>query len=487
MNVEKLLKSIEISEIIGKIPIDVNSLCDHSAKVESGSVFFCRKGTDSDGKIYIKEAINNGAVMIVSEERIECGVCVVVVDNIRDAMVKFADCFYGSPQKELKVVGVVGTNGKTTTCHVLSAVLAARGLNVGVSGTLGTIYGGLMFDSGLTTLGTLDLYKLMRDMVDSGVEYLVMEVSAHAIDQNRVGGIYFEALIFTNCTEDHLDYFTDFENYAATKKKIFSDDICKYKIINSDDAVGREIIAKNLVNTITYGIDSPSDVFAVNVAESTRGINYVINLFDIIYELNIPLYGICNVYNTLAVCACAAALGVRIHTISAALKKIRPVSGRAEPIAEWRGASIFLDYAHTPDGLNRTLSSMKKICKGKLICLFGCGGNREKAKRPIMGEIAGIIADYSVITSDNPRYEDPDCIIGEIEVGIKRVNGNYTRITDRAEAIKFAVDKLKRGDVLVIAGKGAEKYQEINGIKRDFSDKNAVLEYIDTLGGNESL
>ena len=269
------------------------------------------------------------------------------------------------------------------------------------------------------------------------------------------------------------------EEYAAVKKSAFDRRKCKYMIINSDDATGREILNDNEgANVLTYGIYNPADVFAIDITERTDGLGFIVNLFDIIYEMSSPLIGLCNVYNLLASLCFGALAGLKIHTLSGAVRKIGAISGRAERIAELNNADIFLDYAHTPDGLKTTLRSMRKICRGKLYCLFGCGGDREREKRSIMGEISGAISDFTVITSDNPRFEEPIEIISEIENGIKRITGNYITIADRKEAIAYALSMLKSGDLLVIAGKGAENYQDILGVKHPFSDKEEVAAQI---------
>ena len=479
MELKKLIDQIDYEEIIGELPYEINSVVDNSKKVQNGSLFICVKGENVDASKFIKEAVNNGCIVVVSQEKLGADICTVVVKDIKKATAQIAKAFYGNPQEDLRIVGVVGTNGKTTICHVLSALLTDGGYNVGVTGTIGSYYNGKTYPSALTTPSCLDLYKLIYEMAKSGVEILVMEVSAHAIAQRRCEGLYFHSLIFTNCTEDHLDYFIDFESYKNTKISIFDGKNSSYMVVNSDDDVGREILSVAKGKVITYGINNPADVFAIDVEEKITGIEYVINLFDVIYDIKCVLYGKVNVYNTLACCAVAAMLGVSPDQIASSLKIIKPIEGRAQPIAKTKGCLVFVDYAHTPDGLFQTLTSMKKICKGKLYCVFGCGGNREKQKRSIMGKISGSIADFTVITSDNPRFEDECAIIRQIETGIKEVTYKYITIKDRKAAIRYALDKVCEDDLLVIAGKGAEEYQEVLGEKRYFSDKKEVLEYLE--------
>ena len=478
MELKKLIEQIDFEEIKGDLPYEINGITDNSKEVQNGSLFICVKGEKTDGSRFIKEVENKGCVLIVSQEEVETSLCTIIVKDIKRATAQIAKAFYGNPQEDIRIVGVVGTNGKTTICHVLSKLLTEGGYEVGVTGTIGTYYNGNAYSSSLTTPSCLSLYKLIYEMAKSGVEILVMEVSAHAISQRRCEGLFFHSLIFTNCTEDHLDYFTDFESYKKVKMSVFDGKSSSYMVINSDDEVGREILSSANGKVITYGINNPADVFAIDVEENMSGIEYVINLFDVIYDIKCELYGKVNVYNTLACASVAATFGVSAYQIANALSKIKPIEGRAQLVANVKGCNVFVDYAHTPDGLYQTLTSMKNICNGKLFCVFGCGGNREKQKRPIMGKISGNIADFTVVTSDNPRFEDECTIIRQIELGIKEVTYNYITIKDRRIAIKYALDKVKEGDVLVIAGKGAEEYQEVLGEKRYFSDKKEILDYL---------
>lgn len=484
MKTEELLSGVKIKTVTGKLPQEIFSLEDNSEKVTENCLFFCIKGNNKDGADFAPRAVARGAKLIVCERITKSAdVCTVVVEDVKEAEAVICKNFYRNPQDDMQIVGVVGTNGKTSTCRILSEIFERAGYETGTIGTLGVTYGSVFEQTGLTSLGLLDLYKTLAKMRDSGVEVVFTEVSAHAIYQRRVEGIYFECLIFTNCTEDHLDYFHDFDTYKTVKKSIFTAENCKYAVICSDDSVGREILRETDAKTVTYGINEPADVFAVNLNQSVNGISFVINLFDMIYELQSPLIGVCNAYNVLASCACAAVIGVRLYKIAGALKNMKPVSGRAEFITEYNGGKVYLDYAHTPDGLKRTLSSFRKICDGKLICLFGCGGNREKEKRPVMGEISAALADFTVITTDNPRYEDPCAIINEIEVGVRKISREYVTIADRKEAVKYALTMLGKGDLLVVAGKGAETYQEIMGVKHDFADADVIKQIVKEMQG----
>ncbi|MBQ7373398.1 MAG: UDP-N-acetylmuramoyl-L-alanyl-D-glutamate--2,6-diaminopimelate ligase [Clostridia bacterium] len=467
---------IKYQRIIGNEPIEITAITDNSINVEKGCVFFLLKGNNTNGSLYVKEAIKNGCLVIVTEEAVNENVCQIIVKDVKKEMAKACKIFYNNPQEDLRIIGVVGTNGKTTTSHVLSKIFSFAGFNVGVMGTLGVFYGQNQIDTGLTTLGCISLYKTIYEMVKAGVNVLIMEVSAHAIEQRRIEGLHFDALIFTNCTEDHLDYFKDMQTYENVKKSLFCKKFCRYMIVNSDDKVGLEILNSNDDKVVSYGIENPADVFAIDVESSKNGVSFVVNMCDVIYDLQSKLVGRYNVYNLLACCACSSLFGIKIHQIAYALKNISPIEGRSDLVCEFKGASVFIDYAHTPDGLRQTLLAMRKICKNKLVCVFGCGGNREKEKRSIMGSVSGVLCDFTIITTDNPRFENCDEIIKEIEKGIIPITKNYLKVSDRKTAIERAISSLNAGDVLVVAGKGAEKYQEIKGVKIPFSDREIILQ-----------
>ena len=311
-------------------------------------------------------------------------------------------------------------------------------------------------------------------MADAGVKCVIMEVSAHALYLNKTEGINFEVGVFTNLTQDHLDFFENMEKYKKAKLKLFEDNRCKFIVSNSDDETGHEII-KNSKNAVSYGINNPADVFAVNIKESDMGTEYFINLFDRVYEIKTPLIGKFIVYNSLAAATASALLGVKTDAAKNGLSDMKTVSGRMEKVYGEK-FDVFIDYAHTPDGLKKSLESLKPLCKNRLICVFGCGGNRDVSKRRLMGRISGELADFTVITSDNPRYEEPMKIIGEIETGMLEVSKKYVIVQNRVEGIRYALEYAKDGDSVLIAGKGSEKYQEILGTKHMYNDKDTVRE-----------
>ena len=290
-------------------------------------------------------------------------------------------------------------------------------------------------------------------------------------------GVQTCALPISNCTQDHLDFFGNMKDYAECKKKMFENGRCRYAIINSDDALGEKLAGK-IKNAVSYGLNNPADVFAVDIREDINGTSFVINLFDELYEMQLNMPALHNVYNAMGASACAKLLGIKTEFVAKGLKELKTVEGRLERVAHFNGADIFVDFAHTPDGLEKSLQSLKKLCRGKLYCLFGCGGNRDKTKRPIMGKIASQYSDFCIITSDNPRYEDPYDIISEIEQGVKGSGKKYVTVTERETATEYAVNLLEKDDILLVAGKGGEYYQEIMGIKHSYNDNEIIKKII---------
>ena len=478
MLLSKLVKNLNVKEFINYKDVDIFELSTDSRQIFENCLFFAVKGNNTDGSLYIADAIKRGAVAVVTENKLEVSIPQILVDNVKLACGVIANEFYKPKNKRVKVIGIVGTNGKTTTSFMLKNVLESAGIKAGVIGTLGAFYNKAFVSPELTTPDTLCLYELLMNMSNDGIEYAIIEVSAHAIQQERVANLKFEALIFTNCTQDHLDYFQTFEEYEKTKLSVFTAKNCRFAIVNADDEAGRKIIKSQKVKTFTYGLENPADVFAIKIKNSKSGISFVANVFDEIEHITYQSAGLFNVYNALSAITCACVLGVDVETASVGVSAIKCVPGRMEFVENYNGADVYIDYAHTPDGLEKVLSSLKEITKGKLYLVFGCGGNRDKEKRAIRGEIAGKYADFTVITSDNPRYEEPFLIISQIEKGIRRSSLSYITIQNRKMAIGYAVYKLQEGDTLLIAGKGAEEYQEVMGVKTRFCDKEEVKDCI---------
>ena len=477
MKLKNLIKNLTIIKIIGKVDLDIHEIKTESKSVVKNDLFIAIKGSDFDGHDFAFEVEKYGAKAIVCErEIVGSSLTQIIVEDARRATGILASEFYMHPEQNLKVIGVVGTNGKTTTTHVIQKILQNSGVKCGVIGTLGVYYEDVFIEPTLTTPDPLELYKIFSQMVERGVKAVVMEVSAHAIYYGKVDGIDFEIGIFTNCTRDHLDFFKSMQDYEKTKLSFFKKNKPKYIVANSDDKLGREIMALS-EKSITYGIYNPSDVFAIEVKNLRDGCSFVINLFDYIYNVKSKLFGEFNVYNILAGATAAALYGLSAEKICKAISSVNQVEGRLQCVFD-NDFRIFIDYAHTPDGLEKSLKTLKSVCKGRLICVFGCGGNRDKGKREQMGRISGENADFTVITSDNPRYEEPMDIIMQIEKGMLFSSKSYVLVQDRITAIKYAIDMAEKEDVILIAGKGSEKYQEVLGIKHVYNDKDTVEEII---------
>ncbi len=457
--------------------VEILGLCADSEKVKKGDLFFCYCGERVNSHEFAQRAVKNGAVAIVSERKLSLSVPQIVVLDGRVAMAQAARAFYGFPDKSLTMVAVTGTNGKTTTTYMLKSIFERAELPCATVGTLGIVYGEKFIAPELTTPDPIFLHAALADMVTNGVKYVFMEVSAHALYFGKTEGITFDVGIFTNLTQDHLDFFDTMERYAESKKRLFTGGACLRAVVNTDDEMGRELLTQ-VPQVVGYGLNNPADVFAVDIDERLCGTGFVLNLFDELYDVQLSMPAIHNVYNALAAATCAKLLGVNIEQICAGLKNLVGVTGRLERVARFNGAEIFVDFAHTPDGLRQSLSSLKKLCKGKLYCLFGCGGNRDKSKRPIMGQVAAEYADFCIVTSDNPRYEDAYDIILQIEQGLRSSGKRYVTVTDRATATEYAIRLLEQGDILLVAGKGGECYQEILGVKHSYNDSETIKRII---------
>ena len=468
--------------------------------VKKGEAFFCLTGGTLDGRLFAAQAAERGAGAIVTPSPLSFSTLFtaappqILVADTRKAFALAAGAFYGNPAAKMRTVGVTGTNGKTTVTYLLSSVFDCAGESSGVIGTTGIFYAGRKIDPALTTPDPAFLHKVLYDMQKAGITSVCMEVSAHALHYEKTAGIPFAARVFTNFSQDHLDFFGSMPAYRQAKEKFFftkeengafptieNTENNGVYVINADDETGRKIAEKARKNgekVITYGLENPSDVFAVITDESVSGSKFLLNVSDRLCRVCLPLTGRHNVYNALAAASCAFALGVDVKAIAEGLKTARVPRGRLQRVCAGNGAEIFIDYAHTPDGLEKSISALRPFCKGKLYCLFGCGGNRDRGKRAQMGAIAAKQADFSYLTSDNPRYEDPADILREIETGYRRYSENYATMSDRKKAIFYAVNFLKKGDILLIAGKGGEETQEIMGIKYEYDDETAVNEAI---------
>ncbi|MBR2903616.1 MAG: UDP-N-acetylmuramoyl-L-alanyl-D-glutamate--2,6-diaminopimelate ligase [Clostridia bacterium] len=482
MRLSKMLEGLVDATVIfqGKdFDREISGIFHDSRFVRNSSLFICLTGGKTDGHNYALEAVQSGAVALVVERELPIKVPQVLVKDTREAMACLSSTFYGNPARRLKIIGITGTNGKTTTAHLLSSILRRAGKNVAVVGTLGVCYGQKRVLTDMTTPDPIEMHKFYADMLACGVEYVVEEVSAHALFYKKDAGIRYDACIFTNLTQDHLDFFADMQTYKQAKTSLFSLGRTPLAVVNADDDCGREIIAmRGARGVVSYGLDTPADCFAVLTGEDIYSQRFMMNLDDDLCRVSLKLIGKHNIYNALAASACAYKLGVNLATIACGLKEVDNVNGRLERVAEYNGAPIFVDFAHTPDGLKNSLSTLRKYLRGRLVCVFGCGGNRDKSKRQEMGRIAAGEANFCVLTSDNPRYEDPLDIITEIEKGYRAISRDYVIVPDREKAIEYALGVIGDGDALILAGKGGEDTQEIMGIKYPFNDKDILRKII---------
>lgn len=447
-------------------------LCTDSRVAGRGELFFCYRGTREDGHVHAAEAVARGAAAIVCERELPLSCPQLVVADGRAAMAQIAAAFYGHPERALTMVGVTGTNGKTTTACMIAHILRAAGCGTGLVGTLGASYGKVVVPPSLTTPDPVCLFSVLADMRRAGMKAAVLEVSAHALALKKEVPVCYDAAVFTNLTRDHLDFFGDMQAYGAAKKMLFDPARCRYAVLNADDAFSAELIALGAPH-ITYGLETPADAFAVVESESLRATRAMLNVEDDLCEAVVPMTGRFNLANALAAACAAKKLGADATAIARGLAATR-VEGRLEWAGAYRGADIFVDFAHTPDGLKKSLAALREHCGGRLVVLFGCGGDRDAGKRGEMGRIAAECADFSVLTSDNPRYEDPVAILCKIEAGHRPYSKRYVVVEEREKAIRYAVEHLSEGDILLVAGKGAEKYQEIMGIKYDYDDKAVI-------------
>lgn len=471
MKLYSLLKNVG-ARVLGTTALEIRGLYHKDTEVKEGGLFFCLNGTRVDGSDYVLSAIKNGAVAIVTQHEIPnlSKVTQIIVKNARETMSLLACRFFGNPASKLKIVGVTGTNGKTTTASMIASVLAKCERKVALIGTNGIYIGKTKYDSNMTTPDPIDLQRYFAAMVKAKVEYVVMEVSAHAIDLNKIEGFKFDVVVFTNLTEDHLDYFKSMEKYFLTKAKLFTRKYTNFAVINHDDEYSDRLISCINVPYVTYSKIKQADFFATNIESIGTRQRFKLNSK---FNIDLNMAGDFNVSNALGAIATLEFLGISDEEIKKGLAEMDRVDGRFNAV-DVNGVLVVIDYAHTPDGLNNILTACKRIAKdGKLISVFGCGGNRETQKRSKMGEISSKIADLTIITSDNPRLERREDIANDIKKGI--IDGkNYMVELDRSKSIKLALSKANVGDVVVIAGKGAENYIDEGGVKIPYSDMEEV-------------
>lgn len=479
VKLKQILKETKFISFTGKDDVLISDITCNSREVSAGSIFVCIKGFKTDGHKFIGDAAQRGASCIVVTDDVEvAGVAVVKVKDARKAMAEMAAALYCHPSREIKVIGITGTNGKTTTTHLVKSIIEMAGGKTGLIGTNSIIIDGKETASERTTPESCLFQKYLRQMVDSGAKYCITEVSSHSLELNRVDCTHFAVAAFTNLTHEHLDLHGSMENYAAAKAKLF--EMCDIAVMNADDSYSMDIAAKTSCGKIyTYSCkNKKADYFASDIKLSEKGIIYNFNHKKGTLPLKSHIHGMFNVYNSLAAAAVCSALGFSDEEIAKGLIISKGAKGRAEFLHINAPFSVMIDYAHTPDGLYNILKTVKEFASGRIITVFGAPGDRDRSKRPEMGEIAGKYSSYCIITSDNPASEKAEDIIEEIKPGILRSGCEFKTIVDRKEAIHFALDMAKEKDIVLLAGKGHENYQITSEGKIPFSEEEIVKEYL---------
>ncbi|MBR1653932.1 MAG: UDP-N-acetylmuramoyl-L-alanyl-D-glutamate--2,6-diaminopimelate ligase [Clostridia bacterium] len=487
MKLKNILSGLEGLKVKGDLDIDIKNVDSDSRNIKKNGLFVAIKGFDVDGHDYIKSAIEKGAIAVIVSPEIDKKLLKAIVDKVtivvaKDTRLALAICacnFFGNPSRNFKLVGITGTKGKTTTSFMVKDILEKAGKKVGLVGTIATYIGDKKLeDSDRTTPESTKLQETFKLMAKENCEVVVMEVSSQSLKLNRVAGCDFDIGVFTNFSEDHISpkEHPDMKDYFDSKLKLF--DMCKTCFVNADDLQTSKI-PKLLPekNVSTYGIDNYCNLLAKDITVTNSAVDFKVKIGTRNERIKVDIPGRFSVYNALAAIAITTALGCTAEPIKEALLDIK-VPGRSELIENSKGLTIMIDYAHSPESLENILSATKSYTKGRLISLFGCGGDRDSGKRPLMGEISGRIADFTIITSDNPRTEDPTKIVKQIEVGMKKTNGKYICIVDRIEAIKYAIEMANKNDIIVLAGKGHEPYQEINHEKHPFDERIIVNDII---------
>lgn len=479
MKLKEILKETNFISFTGNGDAEISDITCNSREVTPGSIFVCIKGFKTDGHKYLGDAIARGAVCaVITEDVDEPGIATVKVEDARFAMAQMSASLYRHPSRDIKVIGITGTNGKTTTAHLIQSVIEMAGKKTGLIGTTSIVINGVTAASERTTPESCLFQKYLRQMADSGAEYCITEVSSHSLELKRVSCTHFAAAVFTNLTHEHLDLHGTMENYAAAKAKLF--EMCDIAVMNADDEYSRGIAAKTGCKKVfAYSTqDKKSDFYASDIKLSEKGVIYTLNHNGTAYPVKSRIPGKFNVYNSLAAAATCSLLGFSCEEIEKGLIISKGAKGRAELVPVSAPFGVMIDYAHTPDGLYNILTTVGEITRGRIITVFGAPGDRDRTKRPEMGEIAGKYSSFCIITSDNPASENPEDIIEEVKPGVIRSGCEFTTITDRKEAIIFALDMAKEGDLVLLAGKGHENYQITKDGKVPFSEETIVKEHL---------
>ena len=495
---QDLISALPRKEIRGNAAVEVTGLAYHSGGVQEGFLFAAIRGLKEEGTRYVPDALARGARVLLLDHPLETqGTVQIIVPDVREALARLSSAFYGDPSSSLVLIGITGTNGKTTTSYLLESILTADGKRVGVMGTVNYRFQDRVFPAPTTTPESLDLQKNLRAMREAGITHAVLEVSSHALDLQRVRGCDFDVALFTNLTRDHLDYHGSMDGYFRAKQLLFTQGLResrkekRFAVLNADDPRGEELARLARGTVFRYGIERRAEIWPQSFEERTEGLRFRLTTPRGLLEGESALIGRHNLYNILAAVSAGEVLGVPQRAISAGVGELKRVPGRMERVPGDDGIHVFVDYSHTPDALERALETLQKVRSGRLIVVFGCGGDRDRGKRPEMGSVAAAGSDLAVITSDNPRTEDPLKIIAEIERGAQRTGrkryevsqlGNgwdapgYAVTPDRREAIRKAIGTARRGDIVLIAGKGHEDYQILGTRKIHFDDREEAAE-----------
>lgn len=476
MKLSRLLRDVNGGDLCGKPEREITGICSDSRRVGQGSLFVAIPGFQSDGHQYIRQAMEQGACAVVAQHAPDCpvpeGVTLILVDDARRALAQLAAEWYDHPERQLRLIGVTGTNGKTTTTWLIRHILEQRGHKCGLIGTNGSIVDGPLRPAERTTPEAPELYGLLREMADAGCEYAAMEVSSHSLVLERVHGLHFAAAAFTNLTQDHLDFHKDMEHYFQAKALLFQR--CDTAVLNLDDDWGLRLAERVSCPRLTYSAKRlEADLIAKNIRLLPDQVQAVLVRDNDIARMRLNIPGMFSVYNGLTAIGCCLALGLTLEESAQALQSAQGICGRAEIVPTGREFTVMIDYSHTPDSMENILRTVRGYARGRVVGLFGAGGDRDHAKRPIMGRIAGELCDLCVVTSDNPRSEEPEAIIRDILQGMSQKH-KYKVIPDRREAIAWCIKNARKDDIIVLMGKGQETYQEIRGVKHHLDEREEV-------------
>lgn len=484
MKLQKLLKNLHLLVPFKGEDLEITSIENDNRKVQKGSLFICIKGYTVDGHDFAESAVKNGAAAILAERPLSLDVPVILVKDTTRAMAVLADTLYGQPTKKLHLIGITGTNGKTTTSHLIEKIMVDAGQKTGLIGTMYTKIAEKTIETKNTTPESLTLQKTFQQMVEAGVNTAVMEVSSHALDLGRVHGCDYDVAVFTNLTQDHLDYHKTMDEYKRAKSLLFAQlgntfdhHKPKFAVLNADDPASDMYSRSTAAHVITYGIDNKADIQAKNIQMTSSGTHFNLFVETEKFPIQMQLIGRFSVYNVLASIAASLVSGVEINEIIKSIESVEGVSGRFELVNAGQDFTVIVDYAHTPDSLENVLKTVQHFAKKRIFVIVGCGGDRDRTKRPLMAQIACQLATDPILTSDNPRSEAPLAILKEMEAGVE--GEKYMIIPDRKEAIHTAIQQATTGDVILIAGKGHETYQIIGNVVHDFDDRLVAREAIE--------